>query len=151
MRIDPIGVVRTAVGDSEVRHRKGISELVMREELSSALDGLEGFSHLFVLYWMHRISEGGKVLRARPREREDMPLLGVLATRSPLRPNPIGLTVVELLGRSGNVLKVKGLDAFDGTPILDIKPYDHWDMKAEARVPEWWLRLEAERGRADAH
>ncbi len=141
----PIGFVRTSVRDEEVRHREGVSDLILNEELSPALDGLEGFSHLFVLYWMHRIRTSEKVLKARPRERQDMPLLGIFATRSPLRPNPLGLTIVELLNRKENVLTVRGLDAVDGTPIVDIKPYDSWDMRREARMPEWWLRLEAER------
>jgi len=147
IRLKPIGLVRTEVRDEEVRHREGISQLIFDECLTSALEGLEGFSHLFVLYWMHRVKEEDKVLKARPRERLDMPLLGVLATRSPHRPNPIGLTVVQLLERKANVLWVRGLDAFNGTPIIDIKPYDSWDMRPDARMPEWWLRLEAERSK----
>lgn len=85
------------------------------------------------------------MLKAHPRGRKDMPLLGVLATRVARRPNPIGLTLVELVERRGNVLTITGLDAFDGTPVLDIKPFDYWDMTKDARVPEWWMRLEAER------
>jgi tRNA (Thr-GGU) A37 N-methylase len=71
----------------------------------------------------------------------DMPLLGVFATRTNLRPNPIGLTLVELIKAEGNTLTVRGLDAFDGTPVLDVKPYDFWD----AKVPDWWKRLESEK------
>ena len=75
----------------------------------------------------------------------DLPLLGVFATRTMFRPNPIGLTLVELLKVEGNVLTVKGLDAYDGTPVLDVKPFDAWDNATDAKVPEWWKKLEAER------
>ena len=71
-----------------------------------------------------------------------MPLLGVYATRTPYRPNPIGLTLVEVLEVKDNVITVRGLDAVDGTPILDIKPFDYWDTAENARVPDWWMRLE---------
>jgi len=71
--------------------------------------------------------------------------LGVFATRTPCRPNPLGLTRVKLLGVEGNVVTVQGLDAFDGTPVLDIKPFDHWDMAEHVKVPEWWMKLEKER------
>jgi tRNA (Thr-GGU) A37 N-methylase len=71
--------------------------------------------------------------------------MGAFAVRTNLRPNPIGLTVVELLKVEGNVLEVRGLDAFDGTPVLDIKPYDPWDVVKQVRVPAWWRRLEEEK------
>jgi tRNA (Thr-GGU) A37 N-methylase len=71
----------------------------------------------------------------------DMPLLGVFALRTNQRPNPIGLTLVELLKVEGNVLTVRGLDAYDRTPILDIKPFDSWDTTEKPRVPEWWNKL----------
>jgi tRNA (Thr-GGU) A37 N-methylase len=74
-----------------------------------------------------------------------MPLLGVFATRTNLRPNPIGLTLVELLDLKDNILTVRGLDAFDQTPVLDVKPYDFWDMEKDAKVPKWWKKLENEK------
>jgi len=77
-----------------------------------------------------------------PRGREDLPLLGVFATRTNLRPNPIGLTLVELIRVENNILTVRGLDAFDGTPVLDLKPFDSWDMAKEARMPDWWTKLD---------
>ena len=70
-----------------------------------------------------------------------MPLVGVFATRSPRRPNPVGLTLVELVKQDDAVLWVRGLDALDGTPVLDIKPYDDWDSAADFKVPEWLARL----------
>jgi tRNA (Thr-GGU) A37 N-methylase len=78
------------------------------------------------------------LLRKGFRE-EDLPLLGVFATDSPVRPNPIALTLVRLLGREGNRIRVKGLDLFDGTPVLDIKPYRPDYRASEFRVPDWVL------------
>jgi tRNA-Thr(GGU) m(6)t(6)A37 methyltransferase TsaA len=101
---------------------------------------------MFVLFWLHKITgKEHETLKVHPRGRRDMPLLGVFATRTNLRPNPIGLTLVELVKVEGNVLTVRGLDAFDGTPIVDLKPYDFWDIAKDARVPEWWLKLEKEK------
>ena len=140
--LNPIGFVKTgAVGD-EVKDKSRISQIIVRDELVEALDGVTGFSHLFVLFWLNQISSKQRTtLRVHPRGRMDMPLLGVFATRTNLRPNPIGLTLVELLKVESNTLTVRGLDAFDGTPILDIKPFDSWDNVEKARVPEWWIKL----------
>jgi len=84
-------------------------------------------------------------LKVHPRGRQDMPLLGVFATRTNLRPNPIGLTLCELVKVEDNVLTVRGLDAYNDTPVLDVKPYDLWDCVPNARMPEWWKKLEAEK------
>lgn len=89
-------------------------------ELAAGLTDIEGFSHLFVIWVFDRSSETVELLGTPPTD--DRPH-GVFATRSPYRPNPIGLTVVELLGREGTRLRVRGIDMLDGTPILDIKPY----------------------------
>ncbi len=145
--LKPIGYVKTdAVGD-EVRDKTRVSQVVIREDLLEALDGIAGFSHIFVLYYLDKILDP-KPLKVHPRGREDLPLLGVFATRTNLRPNPVGLTLVELLKVEGNVLVVRGLDAFDGTPVLDVKPYDWWDMAENARVPEWRHKLEMENQKA---
>lgn len=142
IKIRPIGVVRTKAAPEEVKGRKIRSELVISEGLEEALEGVEGFSHLFVIFWMDRLPATGRgVMKVHPRGRVDIPLQGIFATRAPNRPNPIGLTVVRLLGREGNILRVEGLDAFDGTPILDIKPYDPWDLHQDIKVPEWWRKL----------
>jgi tRNA (adenine37-N6)-methyltransferase len=140
--LNPIGYVKTeAVGD-EVKDKSRTSQIVLRDNLVEALDGITGFSHLFVLFWLSQIpDEQRMILKVHPRGRMDMPLLGVFATRTNLRPNPIGLTLVELLKVEGNTLTVRGLDAFDGTPILDIKPFDSWDTAKNARVPDWWIKL----------
>ena len=144
--LKPIGVVRTiAVGD-EVKDKTKISRIVIRNELAEALEGVDGFSHMFVLFWLHKIpEEKRKTLKVHPRGRRDLPLLGILATRTMLRPNPIGLTLVELVKIEGNILTVRGLDAFDGTPVLDIKPFDSWDTTKTTKVPDWWTKLEKEK------
>jgi len=138
----PIGYVKTkAVGD-EVKNKSLVSQLVISENLAEALEGVEDFSHLFVLFWLNQTSEEKRtVLKVHPRGRMDMPLVGVFAARTMCRPNPIGLTLVELLKVDGNILTVRGLDAFDGTPVLDIKPFDSWDAPENARVPDWWIKL----------
>jgi len=146
VELKSIGFVKTKAGREEVRDRKSISEIILQGDLSEATYGIEDFSHLFVIFWMHEITEEErKTMKVHPRGRMDMPLLGVFATRTPHRPNPIGLTLVELLKVEGNVITVRGLDAFNGTPVLDIKPFDYWDTTEEARVPEWWKRLEKEK------
>jgi tRNA-Thr(GGU) m(6)t(6)A37 methyltransferase TsaA len=144
--LNPIGYVKTeAVGD-EVKDKSRTSQIVLRDNLVEALDGITGFSHLFVLFWLSQIpDEQRMIMKVHPRGRMDMPLLGVFATRTNLRPNPIGLTLVELLKVEGNTLTVRGLDAFDGTPILDIKPFDSWDTAKNARVPDWWIKLNEEK------
>ncbi|HID87990.1 MAG TPA: tRNA (N6-threonylcarbamoyladenosine(37)-N6)-methyltransferase TrmO [Anaerolineae bacterium] len=144
IRLRPIGVVRNEVpGPEPARWEDLVSEIVIDEELAEALKGIEGFSHLIVLFWMGKFErEVPPPLKVHPESRKELPLVGVFATRSPVRPNPIGLTTVELLGRRGNVLKVKGLDAFDDTPVLDIKPYlERGDRIENPAMPEWLLRL----------
>jgi tRNA (adenine37-N6)-methyltransferase len=108
-------------------------------EFEAGLQDIEGFSHLFVI-WAFDRSEGYTLVGTPPTD--DRPH-GVFATRSPRRPNPLGLTVVELLGREGARLRVRGLDMLDGTPVLDLKPYlssipqenlrRGWLAEAEAR------------------
>jgi tRNA-Thr(GGU) m(6)t(6)A37 methyltransferase TsaA len=121
----PIGVVRSPFqGTAEIpkglgAEHKAEGVLEVRPELEEGLADIEGFSHLFVIWCFHRVDRAE--LTARPPS-DDRPH-GVFATRSPQRPNPIGLTVVELLRRDGANLHVRGIDMLDGTPVLDIKPY----------------------------
>ena len=121
----PIGYVRSPYSDTTqvprgpgTKHQaEGILEIA--EEFAEGLLDIEGFSHLFVI-WVFDRSESYELTGVPPTD--DRPH-GVFATRSPYRPNPIALTVVELLGREGRNLSVRGIDMLDGTPILDIKPY----------------------------
>jgi tRNA-Thr(GGU) m(6)t(6)A37 methyltransferase TsaA len=143
--LKPIGFVRTEATGDEVKDKDRTSQIVVDRELIEALEGIAEFSHLFVLFWLHEVmSKERKTLKVHPRGREDLPLLGVFATRTKLRPNPIGLTLVELLKVEDNILTVRGLDAFDETPVLDLKPFDFWDMAKDAKVPQWWAKLQKE-------
>lgn len=144
--LEPIGFVKTKAIGREVRDRSNVSEIFLCPDLAEALDGIEDYSHLFIIFWMNQISnEDRTMMKVHPRGRRDMPLIGVFATRTAFRRNPIGLTLVELLEVRGNSLTVRGLDAFDGTPVLDIKPFDRWDMTEPVRLPEWWVKLEREK------
>jgi tRNA-Thr(GGU) m(6)t(6)A37 methyltransferase TsaA len=146
MVLKPIGFVRTRARGDEVKDKTAIAEVVIRDELAEALEGIADFSHLYVLFWLNEVSsQERKMMKIHPRGREDLPLLGVFATRTKFRPNPIGLTLVELIKAKDNVLTVRGLDAFDGTPVLDIKPFDYWDIAKNARMPNWWIKLEKEK------
>lgn len=140
--IKPIGYVRTNADDSEVRDKNRLSQIIIFKEYAEALNGLEGFSHIIVLFWLHKISSKESKLKVHPRGRKDLPLLGVLATRTMFRPNPIGMTIVELVKVKQKMLIVRGLDAFNLTPVIDIKPYDFWDIKKQLKVPKWWENLE---------
>ncbi|MFO8009288.1 MAG: tRNA (N6-threonylcarbamoyladenosine(37)-N6)-methyltransferase TrmO [Dehalococcoidia bacterium] len=123
--------------------RKSISELVIDESLAELLDGVEEFSHLLVLYWANRIPEERRTtLKVHPMGRKDLPLMGIFATRSPVRPNPVLATRVRLLERQGNILKVQGLEAIDGSPIMDIKPQVHDQYEDdERRMPDWMREI----------
>jgi tRNA (adenine37-N6)-methyltransferase len=144
--MNPVGYVRSqAVGD-EVKDKTRISEIVIQPELAATLDGITDYSHLYVLFWLNEVSDEKRlVLKVHPRGRTDLPLVGVFAARTNLRPNPIGLTLVELVKVEDNILTIRGLDAFNGTPVLDIKPYDYWDIAKNAKVPNWWKKLEEEK------
>lgn len=119
----PIGYV--ARDDPERRStdelRAQPARIVIDPDLVDGLDGLHPGDSVLILFWFHR-SEG-YALRVHPRGDPTRPMRGVFATRSPRRPNPIGATVVRIRRIEGNVLEVVGLDAWDGTPVLDIKPY----------------------------
>jgi tRNA-Thr(GGU) m(6)t(6)A37 methyltransferase TsaA len=140
MTLKPIGVVKNEV-KQPIRHGWGeiVSEIVVDSDLTEALDNLDEFSHLIVLYWMHQLPAGRQLpLKVHPMGKSELPLVGRFATRSPSRPNPVGQATVRLLERRDNILKVKGLDAIDGTPVIDIKPYlPGYDSAEDARVPSW--------------
>ncbi len=133
-----IGVVRSPVKEFIDRWDDVVSEIVLDREYTDALDGLDEFSHAVIVFVLHRV-RGDVRMKAHPRGRADMPYIGIFALCTPRRPNPIGVTVVEIIRRDGNVLVVKGLDAIDGTPVLDVKPYIL--QRGDVRVPEWVDRL----------
>lgn len=142
MTLKAIGIIRNEVKrkpESGYSWQEIVSEIVVDSSLTEALDALEEFSHIIVLYWMHQVATTTQLpCKIHPRGNSELPLVGRFATRSPNRPNPIGKTTVKLLERQGNILKVKGLDAIDNTPVVDIKPYiPGYDSVADARVPPW--------------
>jgi tRNA-Thr(GGU) m(6)t(6)A37 methyltransferase TsaA len=139
-----IGVVRCAVTEGRDEDWGDVvSELHLDAELAPGLDGIEAFSHVLVVYWMHESSfDGARDLVRRPRGRDDMPEVGIFAQRAKHRPNPIGVTAARVVGRDGAVLRVRGLDAIDGTPLVDVKPYvPAFDRIDAPTVPEWVDRL----------
>jgi tRNA-Thr(GGU) m(6)t(6)A37 methyltransferase TsaA len=165
MIIKPVGFVRSEVkgpslkanrGDIELEQglhqtaieakyiRSLISELVINPELSGILDGLEDFSHALVLYWPHLLPPHGRsLIKVHPIGNKGFPLVGVFATCSPARPNPILITAVRIIGKKENILKVQGLEAVDGSPIVDIKPYTSAYYSAEdVRVSDWMHQIQ---------
>ena len=137
----PIGIIHSPfktiegmpIQSSGAREKLGEVEVYSR--YAGGLQDLEGFSHIILLYYFHRAGHARLVvvpfLDSKPR--------GVFATRAPSRPNPVGLSVVRLVAREGNSLRVKGMDILDGTPLLDIKPYvPAFDVYEASRVG--WLR-----------
>ena len=143
MTLDPIAMVKNDVKEMGRRDwDKVVSQLIVRPDFADALEGLKEFSHLIVLFWFHLSPAGENAAhKTHPQMRQDLPLVGVFATRSPVRPNPLGMAVVKLQGHVKNVLIVTGLDALDGTPILDIKPYLPGDSVAKIKVPDWVHKL----------
>lgn len=119
-----------------------LSRVKIFPEFCVGMEGLNNFSHITILYWFHLRDneEERRTLRVVPRRHLGAPQVGVFASRSPSRPNPIGLCVVELTKIEDCTLLVRGLDALEGSPIIDIKPYiPRADSISDARAPEWTL------------
>ena len=165
--LNPIGIVQNAVktpmltaknsglslglGMEKVKeHRKeveeSISKLVIDTRYEELLDGIEDFSHILVLYWPHLIEpERRSLKKVHPMGRKDLPLQGIYATCSPARPNPILVTTVALKNRAGNILTVQGLDAVDGSPVIDIKPFHQSYMQVKGlKSPAWMEQINKE-------
>lgn len=140
--LKPIGTARNDVRKPKLTGWRTLeTNLVINRRLAKGLQGLERYSHVIVVYWMDQEKECH--LRHHPQNRADVPFVGVFACRCPQRPNPIAISTVRLLGRRGNVVRVKGLDILNGTPILDLKPYTpQYDVVSRpVRVPAWVKRL----------
>lgn len=140
--LNPIGTAR----NSETRHFGGWdrveTEIIIDSKYKDALFGLEQYSHLIVVYWMHEVKTCD--IRHIPQGKVgEVPEVGIFACRCPQRPNPIGLSTCTLLSIKNNVVKVRGLDVIGGTPILDIKPYTpQYDAANNVKVPEWVGKLD---------
>jgi tRNA-Thr(GGU) m(6)t(6)A37 methyltransferase TsaA len=155
IKFKSIGVVHTKGSDVEVREKGDLEgELEIYPEFKEGLQGIDGYSHLFVLVYFDRLRpEQIGPLQVKPRglvrrgfKLEELPLIGVFALDSPTRPNPIGLTLVRLIKRKGNRLFVQGLDFFDGTPILDIKGYRPQYRTDNYVMPDWFRTLADDSG-----
>lgn len=133
----PLGVARNNIEQPTLTGWKDIvTEIIIDKNYTKGLDGIEKYSHVIVVYWMNKEEECH--LKHHPQDRADVPFVGIFACRCPQRPNPIAMSTVELLERRDNVIKVKGLDILNGTPILDVKPYTpQYDFVEEFNIPEW--------------
>ena len=121
---------------------KDVSAIVLDEQFATGLSGLEEFSHAIVVFYLDKARyERERHLQRRPQGRDDMPLVGIFSQRTKDRPNQIGVTSVEVVSVADDTLVVRGLDAVDSTPVLDIKPYYPAFDKRDATTPEWVDRL----------
>ena len=144
IEIKPIGVIRNEKKEpSSPGWEEGtVSDIILDASLGALTEGLEEFSHIMVVFWMHKLrEEPGIPEKVHPRGRQDLPLVGLFATRAPIRPNPLGISVVKLVECRGNILTVEGLDAIDGTPVIDIKPYLPGNEVQDASFPDWVYKL----------
>jgi len=143
INIKPIGYVKNYVEvTKDTSWGEEISTIMLYWPYHGGLKGLEGFSHVNILYYLDKATyDKEKHLQRRPQNRDDMPLVGIFSQRGKNRPNSIGMTSVKVVAVGQNTLIVKGLDAIDGTPVLDIKPYFPAYDKKDAVVPEWTDRL----------
>jgi len=152
IKLRPIGIVRHSYSDDYIRSIIGGVEGVIEvyPEYADGLAGLEGFSHLIIIAYLDRVGEKERrTLRVKHRRLarlgvsiDDLPEVGVFATDSPHRPNPIALSIVKLVAIEQNKLRVTGLDLFNGTPVLDIKPYEPSRAIKEIQTPWWYRELE---------
>jgi len=142
LELKPVGHVRCPIISTpqpEYNWQGIVSEIVIDHSLAPGLAGLERYSHIIVTYWAHLATNPTDMaLSVRYKGNPKLPMVGVFASRSPYRPNPLGHKVARLLEIRGNTLKVEGLDALDGTPVLDIKPFiPHYDSPEGATAPLW--------------
>jgi tRNA-Thr(GGU) m(6)t(6)A37 methyltransferase TsaA len=131
-----------------VKKTDGRTLIVLNERYQPGLLGLEGYSHIYMLWWFDRndTPEKRSILQVHPRGNRENPLTGVFATRSPVRPNLLALTLCKLVSVKGNVIEIERTDAFDGTAVLDIKPYiPGYDSTPDATVPDWLERPRKQR------
>ncbi len=145
IQMEPIGQVTNEVtyGRKDVHWEGIVSVIDLLPQWTEGLDGIEEFSHVIVVFYLDRTRDGQPLcLKTHPMGRPELPEVGIFATRSPFRPNGIGITTAKLLRRNNNTLTVEGLDAYDGTPVLDIKPYlPRGDLVPDATVARWTQQL----------
>ena len=140
--LKPIGVAKNKQVDHFGGWNKVVTDLVIDKEYEDALLGLEDYSHVVVIYWLSEVK--ACELRHVPQGKVgQVPEVGIFACRCSQRPNPIGISTVKIVKIKGNIIKVKGLDVIDNTPILDLKPYTpQYDSVPNAKVPSWVNKLD---------
>jgi tRNA-Thr(GGU) m(6)t(6)A37 methyltransferase TsaA len=138
INLKAIGTVRSEIKERiKGRTAQATATIEIDPALTEALDTLDEFSHIIVIYWLHK-SRRPAPMKVYPGRHAHPHPVGVFASRSPDRPNPIAQSTVRLLKREGNILTVEGLDAIHGTPVLDIKPYiAGLDSVENAVAPSW--------------
>jgi tRNA-Thr(GGU) m(6)t(6)A37 methyltransferase TsaA len=130
--VHPIGVIRKQAGKAEIE---------ILEKYKDALMGLDDFSHIIVCYWLHKndTAEERNILRVHPKRHKENPLTGVFATCSSVRPNLLAISMCRILSIDGTVIQIDDIDAFDQTPVIDIKPYiprSH-SITKDVKTPQW--------------
>ncbi|MFX0071794.1 MAG: tRNA (N6-threonylcarbamoyladenosine(37)-N6)-methyltransferase TrmO [Candidatus Hermodarchaeota archaeon] len=158
--IKPIGIIKSKADkevlkyankdiklDFDVAQNQGsdliTSKIIINDEFIDCLDGIEEFSHIIIFFWTHKVPDKARqIKKMNPAGMKKMPIKGIFATRSPVRPNPICKTTVKLLERNGNTLLVEGLDAIDNSPVIDVKPHvPFYDSPLNITLPKWMYDL----------
>ena len=143
--IQPIATIKNDISKSHTNADWGkiVSEIHFDEALAPGLQGLSDWSHVVVIFSLHESQfDVTHDLVQRPRGLDEMPEVGIFAQRTQQRPNTIGVSAVKIVSVEQNIVRVKGLDAINGTPVLDIKPYAPiYDTASEPLVPGWFIRL----------
>ena len=136
------------IRDYHITVQKTISEVIIFPQWQELLDGIDGFSHVLVLYWPHLIDpERRNLTKVHPMGRKDLPQQGIFATCSPARPNPVLVSAVPLIERTVNGIKVQGLEAVDGSPVIDLKPYVRsYHGTDKSTVPGWMEQIHKDLG-----
>lgn len=145
IEIQTIGYIKCPeLSNDELKGQNHVSKIEINNALAEGLKGIEEFSHIYIIFWMNKISKTS--LKAPFSEDPEKPSVGIFATRAPIHPNPIGLSLVEILKVEKNTIWVKGLDAYNNTPVLDIKPYPYWSDKKlqvvkDFNIPKWLQKI----------
>jgi len=140
----PVGYVSSPVSEKVDENWGGVvSRILLLPEYAGGLLGLKDFSHALIVTYLHQARfEKERHLQRRPRGLESMPQVGIFSQRAKDRPNPIGVTAVKISSVGNDYLEIQGLDAINGTPVLDIKPYfPQYDKVEDSAVPDWVNRL----------
>lgn len=142
IKLKSIGIAKNKAQDHFGGWKKSLTDIIIDEKYVAALAGLQEYSHVVIVYFMHEVST--YELRHVPQGKVgQVPKVGIFACRCANRPNPIGISVGKIIAIKNNVLKVEGLDVINNTPIIDIKPYTpQYDKVEDAKFPEWVNKLE---------